>query len=116
MEQTDPAQLGFDPEGLESVLGAIDADIAAGRYDGVALRSAARSGGAPRTPWLRRPRERAAARFGRRLRHHVGREGFWVDPARDLTFSFLSVGLMEDSYHLERVSRLSDIVVSALVA
>ena len=38
-----------------------------------------------------------------------------MDPVRDLTFSFLSVGLMEDSYHLERVSRLSDIVVSALV-
>ena len=45
----------------------------------------------------------------------AGSTAFWVDPARDLTFSFLSVGLMEDSYHLERVSRLSDIVVSALV-
>src|SRR5436853_458239 len=37
MEHTDPAQLGFDPERLERVLGAIDADIAAGRCDGVAL-------------------------------------------------------------------------------
>ena len=45
----------------------------------------------------------------------AGSTAFWIDPARDLTFSFLSVGLMEDSYHLERVSRLSDIVVSALV-
>src|SRR5437899_6209219 len=45
----------------------------------------------------------------------AGSTAFWVDPSRDLTFSFLSVGLMEDSYHLERVSRLSDIVVSALV-
>src|SRR5881392_4290377 len=31
MEHTDPAQLGFDPERLERVLGAIDADIAATR-------------------------------------------------------------------------------------
>src|SRR2546429_1477461 len=45
----------------------------------------------------------------------AGSTAFWIDPARDLTFSFLSVGLMEDRYHLERVSRLSDIVVSALV-
>src|SRR6266566_2566221 len=45
----------------------------------------------------------------------AGSTAFWVDPSRDLTFSFLSVGLMEDSYHLERVSRLSDIVVSAVV-
>ena len=45
----------------------------------------------------------------------AGSTAFWVDPARELTFAFLSVGLMEDSYHIERVSRLSDIVVSALV-
>jgi CubicO group peptidase (beta-lactamase class C family) len=45
----------------------------------------------------------------------AGSTAFWIDPVRDLTFSFLSAGLMEDSYHLERVSRLSDIVVSALV-
>jgi CubicO group peptidase (beta-lactamase class C family) len=45
----------------------------------------------------------------------AGSTGFWVDPARDLTFSFLSSGLMEDSYHMERLSRLSDIVLSALL-
>ncbi len=45
----------------------------------------------------------------------AGSTAFWVDPARDLTLVFLSAGLMEDSYHIERVSRLSDIVVAALV-
>jgi CubicO group peptidase (beta-lactamase class C family) len=45
----------------------------------------------------------------------AGSAAFWVDPARNLTFSFLSTGLMEDSFHIERVSRLSDIVVAAIV-
>ncbi|MGH7860142.1 MAG: serine hydrolase domain-containing protein, partial [Candidatus Binatia bacterium] len=45
----------------------------------------------------------------------AGSTGFWVDPERELTLSFLSTGLMEDSYHMERLSRLSDIVVSAIV-
>lgn len=46
----------------------------------------------------------------------AGSTAFWIDPERDLTFSFLSTGLMEDSYHCERVSRLSDLVLSALAA
>ena len=45
----------------------------------------------------------------------AGSTAFWVDPARDLGFAFLSVGLMEDSYSMERLSRLSDVVVAALV-
>jgi len=45
----------------------------------------------------------------------AGSSAFWVDPVRDVTFSFLSTGLMEDSHHMERVSRLSDIVISAIV-
>ncbi len=45
----------------------------------------------------------------------AGSTAFWIDPERDLTFSFLSTGLMEDSRHIERVSRLSDIVLASLV-
>jgi CubicO group peptidase (beta-lactamase class C family) len=45
----------------------------------------------------------------------AGSTCFWIDPERDLTFSFLSTGLMEDSRHIERVARLSDIVLAALV-
>ncbi len=44
----------------------------------------------------------------------AGSTCFWIDPERDLTFAFLSTGLMEDSRHIERTARLSDIVVSAL--
>jgi len=45
----------------------------------------------------------------------AGSTAFWVDPARELSFAFLSTGLLEDSHHLERVARLSDLVVAALV-
>jgi CubicO group peptidase (beta-lactamase class C family) len=45
----------------------------------------------------------------------AGSTAFWIDPARDLTFAFASTGLMEDSFHVERLARLSDQVVSALV-
>lgn len=45
-----------------------------------------------------------------------GSAGFWVDPERELTFAFLSTGLMEDSHHLERLGILSDLVTSSLVA
>ncbi|MCP3143233.1 serine hydrolase domain-containing protein [Pyxidicoccus xibeiensis] len=44
----------------------------------------------------------------------AGSTCFWVDPERELTFSFLSTGLMEDSHHIERLSRLSDLVLSAM--
>ena len=45
----------------------------------------------------------------------AGSTAFWIDPERDLSFAFLSTGLMEDSYHVERLARLSDLVVAALV-
>src|SRR5438477_7392462 len=45
----------------------------------------------------------------------AGSTAFWIDPAHDLGFSFLSTGVMEDSFHVERVSRLSDAVIAALV-
>jgi CubicO group peptidase (beta-lactamase class C family) len=45
----------------------------------------------------------------------AGSTGFWVDPAHDLTFAFLSTGLMEDSVHFERVGMLADLVVSSIV-
>jgi CubicO group peptidase (beta-lactamase class C family) len=45
----------------------------------------------------------------------AGSTCFWIDPERDLAFTFLSTGLMEDSRHIERTARLSDIVLAALV-
>ena len=45
----------------------------------------------------------------------AGSTAFWIDPVRELSFAFLSTGLLEDSHHLERVARLSDLVVAALV-
>jgi CubicO group peptidase (beta-lactamase class C family) len=45
----------------------------------------------------------------------AGSTAFWVDPERDLSFTFLSTGLMEDSRHIERVARLHDLVLAALV-
>jgi CubicO group peptidase (beta-lactamase class C family) len=45
----------------------------------------------------------------------AGSTGFWVDPERDLSFAFLSAGLMEDSYHSERLGVLADLVVSSIV-
>ena len=44
----------------------------------------------------------------------AGSTGFTVDPERDLTFSFLSTGLMEDSYHFERVGVLASLVLAAI--
>jgi len=44
----------------------------------------------------------------------AGSTCFWVDPELDLTFAFLSTGLMEETYHIERVQRLSDVVITAL--
>jgi CubicO group peptidase (beta-lactamase class C family) len=45
----------------------------------------------------------------------AGSTAFWVDPASDVTYVFLSSGLMEDSYSIERHMRLSDLVHAALV-
>lgn len=45
----------------------------------------------------------------------AGSTGFTIDPERDLTLAFLSSGLMEDSYHFERVARLATVVLAAMV-
>lgn len=46
----------------------------------------------------------------------AGSSCFWVDPQHEVSFSFLSTGLMEDSHHVQRVQRLSDVVMSSLTA
>jgi CubicO group peptidase (beta-lactamase class C family) len=38
---------------------------------------------------------------------------FWVDPVLDMTFVFLSAGVMQQAPNIERFQRLSDIAVSA---
>jgi CubicO group peptidase (beta-lactamase class C family) len=38
---------------------------------------------------------------------------FWIDPERDLSFTFLSAGLMESNANIERFQKLSDLVISA---
>ena len=40
---------------------------------------------------------------------------FWVDPERDLSFVFLSTGLLDGLNHVERCQRLSDAIIAALV-
>lgn len=40
---------------------------------------------------------------------------WWVDPARDLTFVFLSAGLLESNANTERFQRLGDIVHAAVL-
>jgi hypothetical protein len=38
-----------------------------------------------------------------------------VDPELDLTLTFLSTGLMEDSYHFERIGVIATLLLSALI-
>jgi CubicO group peptidase (beta-lactamase class C family) len=45
----------------------------------------------------------------------AGSTGFTVDPERDLSLAFLSTGLMEDSYHFERMGVLQTLVLAAMV-
>lgn len=45
----------------------------------------------------------------------AGSNCFWVDPERELSYVFMSAGLMEDSYSWERHQRYADLVQSALV-
>lgn len=45
----------------------------------------------------------------------AGSTAFWIDPASDVSYVFLSSGLMEDSYSIERHMRLSDLVHAALI-
>ncbi|MDR3472264.1 MAG: serine hydrolase [Devosia sp.] len=44
----------------------------------------------------------------------AGSTGVWVDPEHELSFSFLSTGLLEESHSMERTGTLSDLVMSAV--
>lgn len=44
----------------------------------------------------------------------AGSTGFTVDPERELTLAFLSTGLMEDSYHFERIGVIATLVLAAM--
>ncbi|HWU09785.1 MAG TPA: serine hydrolase domain-containing protein [Streptomyces sp.] len=44
----------------------------------------------------------------------AGTSCFWVDPARDVCFTLITVGSLEDTDHLPRTQRLGDIVLAAL--
>lgn len=45
----------------------------------------------------------------------AGSTMFWIDPERDLTFVFLSAGLLEEGRSYMRLQRLSDLVISSVV-
>lgn len=45
----------------------------------------------------------------------TGSNCFWVDPERELTYVFLSAGLMEDSYSWERHQRYADLVHASVM-
>ena len=45
----------------------------------------------------------------------AGSTMFWVDPERELVFVCLTAGLLEESRNLDRLQRLSDLVLSAVV-
>ncbi|MEM3562452.1 MAG: serine hydrolase domain-containing protein [Candidatus Jordarchaeaceae archaeon] len=45
----------------------------------------------------------------------AGSTVFWVDPLRDLTYVFLSAGLLEEGHSIMRHQRLSDMVVAAVI-
>lgn len=44
----------------------------------------------------------------------AGSTGFWVDPERDVTFTFLSVGLLDEYTNFLRFQRLSDMAMAAV--
>ena len=45
----------------------------------------------------------------------LGGTGFWVDPERDVTFVFLSSGLLEEYNNWRRFQRVSDMAMAAVV-
>ncbi|MGH8989197.1 MAG: serine hydrolase domain-containing protein [Acidimicrobiales bacterium] len=45
----------------------------------------------------------------------AGTSCFWIDPDRDVCFSLITIGALEDTDHLPRTQRLGDIVLGALV-
>jgi CubicO group peptidase (beta-lactamase class C family) len=61
------------------------------------------------TPFGQLASPRAFGGFG------AGSTAFWVDPERELTYAFLSSGLLEESKSLERHQRLADLVHAAVV-
>jgi CubicO group peptidase (beta-lactamase class C family) len=52
----------------------------------------------------------SAGTFGN---YGAGTTLYWIDPECDVTFTFLSAGVMESNANIERFQRLSDIVLSA---
>lgn len=40
---------------------------------------------------------------------------FWIDPERDATFAMLTTGILEDTDHIVRCQKLSDVVLAAIV-
>lgn len=45
----------------------------------------------------------------------AGSTGFWVDPERDVTFVFMSVGLLDEYLNFLRFHRLSDMAMAAVI-
>ena len=45
----------------------------------------------------------------------AGSTMFWVDPERDLAFICLTTGVLEDSRNFERMQRLSDLALAAVI-
>ncbi len=45
----------------------------------------------------------------------AGTSLFWVDPVREITFAFLSAGVMDSAPNIERFQRLSDVAISAAI-
>ena len=45
----------------------------------------------------------------------AGSSLFWVDPVREITFAFLSAGVMNGAENIERFQRLSDVVTAAAI-
>jgi len=43
----------------------------------------------------------------------AGSTMFWIDPEADVTFSFLSAGVMTQAANIERCGKLSDLALSA---
>jgi CubicO group peptidase (beta-lactamase class C family) len=46
----------------------------------------------------------------------AGSTMFWVDPERDVSFVCLTAGILEDSNNFERMARLSDLALAAIVS
>ncbi|WP_158964586.1 serine hydrolase domain-containing protein [Chachezhania sediminis] len=40
---------------------------------------------------------------------------FWIDPVRDVSFAMVTTGVLEDTDHVQRSQKLSDMVLAALV-